>query len=137
MNKIIPVSCAVIFFQNKILAVRRSPQMPLAGFWEFPGGKVEKGESPQECLLREILEELELKIQVGIELPISEYSYLEGKTIRLIPFLAQIKSGEMNLLEHDKYLWLGVNELFEVNWAIADIPIVQYLKENWSELITD
>lgn len=137
MNKIIPVSCAVIFFQDKILAVRRSPQMPLAGFWEFPGGKVEKGESPQECLLREILEELELKIQVGIELPISEYSYLEGKTIRLIPFLAQIKSGEMNLLEHDKYLWLGVNELFEVNWAIADIPIVQYLKENWSELITD
>ncbi len=137
MNKIIPVSCAVIFFQNKILAVRRSPQMPLAGFWEFPGGKVEKGESPQECLLREILEELELKIQVGIELPISEYSYLEGKTIRLIPFLAQIKSDEINLLEHDKYLWLGVNELFEVNWAIADIPIVQYLKENWSELITD
>lgn len=137
MNKIIPVSCAVIFFQDKILAVRRSPQMPLAGFWEFPGGKVEKGESPQECLLREILEELELKIQVGIELPISEYSYLEGKTIRLIPFLAQIKSGEINLLEHDKYLWLGVNELFEVNWAIADIPIVQYLKENWSELITD
>lgn len=137
MNKIIPVSCAVIFFQDKILAVRRSPQMPLAGFWEFPGGKLENEESPQECLQREILEELELKIQVGIELPISEYSYLEGKTIRLIPFLAQIKSGEINLLEHDKYLWLGVNELFEVNWAIADIPIVQYLKENWSELITD
>jgi 8-oxo-dGTP diphosphatase len=137
MNKIIPVSCAVIFSQGKILAVRRSSQMPLAGFWEFPGGKLENGESPQECLEREILEELELKIQVGIELPISEYSYLEEKTIRLIPFLSQIKRGEINLLEHDQYLWLGVNELFEVNWAIADIPIVQYLKENWSELITD
>lgn len=137
MNKIIPVSCAVIFFQDKILAVRRSPQMPLARFWEFPGGKVEIGESAQQCLQREILEELNLKIQIGNELPLSEHSYIEGITIQLIPFLAQINSGEITLLEHDKYLWLGVNELFEVNWAIADIPIVQYLKENWSELITD
>lgn len=135
--KIIPVTCAVIISGYKILAVRRSDQMPLAGCWEFPGGKVENGENNVDCLRREIREELKIEVEIGKALPISEYSYEERKMIRLIPFLTQIKTGEITLLEHDTYRWLGVNELFEVNWALADIPIVKHLEENWSALITD
>lgn len=135
MNKIIPVSCAIIFWEGKVLSVRRSPEMTLAGYWEFPGGKLEKGEFPEECLVREIREELSLEIDLCDPLPESNYSYTKGVTIRLIPFTARIKQGELNLLEHDNFRWLGANELFDLNWAAADIPIVNYVKDHWSELL--
>lgn len=131
----IPVSCAIILRDLHILAVKRSESMPLAGFWEFPGGKVEKGESPSESLVREIQEELQVTIQIKKELPHSKHTYTEGKLIQLIPFLAEISAGEVHLVEHEEVRWLGAKELFKLNWAAADVPIVQFLHDNWSELV--
>lgn len=131
----IDVSCALIVQNQQVLAVKRSLEMDLAGFWEFPGGKVEHGENPQQCLIREIQEELELTIHIITDLKPSVYEY-PGKRIRLIPFLAGIKSGEILLREHEMALWLGESELFKVNWAPADVPIVQELKHRWRELLT-
>ena len=65
----ISVACAIILADQKVLAVRRSEDMPLAGYWEFPGGKVEEGESPESCIVREIAEELGIRIRVLASLP--------------------------------------------------------------------
>ncbi len=133
--QVVPVVCALILDDSKVLAVRRSAQMPLAGFWEFPGGKVEAGESHEESLVREIREELYLEIKVGEGLSPSDHSYESGKIIRLIPFLVKSFTGSLKLTEHDDYAWLGRNELLGVNWAEADIPIAKELEEKWDSLI--
>ncbi|NVJ85864.1 MAG: (deoxy)nucleoside triphosphate pyrophosphohydrolase [Algoriphagus sp.] len=132
---IIPVTCALIFKNQKVLAVRRSKDMPLPGCWEFPGGKMESDESADQCIAREIMEELNVEIKLGEMLPVSEHSYTSHKTIRLIPFSSKIIAGEIQLHEHDQLRWLGPNELFEVTWAAADIPIVRFLELNWNTVI--
>jgi len=132
--KLIPVVCAIFISDSRVLAVRRSNKMTLTGFWEFPGGKIEKGESEEESLKREIQEELNLTIEVGESLTPTEYSYEDGKVIRLIPFLVREFSGGFRLAEHDDLAWLGLNELLNVNWAQADIPIVKELIKNWEEI---
>ncbi|WP_297338111.1 (deoxy)nucleoside triphosphate pyrophosphohydrolase [Algoriphagus sp.] len=138
LNKITPiaVSCALIVQDGLVLAVKRSKKMDLAGFWEFPGGKVERDENPTQCLVREIKEELDLTIELVSKLTPVIFDY-PGKQVELIPFLARIKSGKILLREHENAAWLGQNELFKLNWAPADIPIVQELKQIWSEFFTN
>ncbi|WP_288373511.1 (deoxy)nucleoside triphosphate pyrophosphohydrolase [uncultured Algoriphagus sp.] len=131
----IPVACAVILADQKVLAVRRSKDMPLSGYWEFPGGKVEEGESPESCIVREIAEELGIRIRVLASLPNNTHAMTSGKSILLIPFLAAVEAGEIKLYEHDQLSWLGQSELFEVNWAPADITVVKYLEENWDDML--
>ena len=131
---ITPVTCAIILFEGKVLATQRSESMNLPGLWELPGGKVESGESPEDCLHREIKEELNIEIDLLEKWDSSEHSYQRGKTIQLIPFLASYKAGELILSEHSAFRWLGLSELFEVNWAQADIPIVQELSRKWESI---
>lgn len=132
--KVIPVTCALIFHLGKVLAVQRSSSMPLPGKWEFPGGKVEEGENPEKGLIREIQEEISIQIRIFKPLKTSDYSYSPGKTIRLIPFLATWESGKIRLLEHEQLKWLERDQLFSVDWAAADVPIVQELQEKWVKL---
>lgn len=134
-HKPVNVVCAVIIQDDRILAVKRSLDMDLAGFWEFPGGKMEQGELPQDALIRELFEELEVKVSVGQKLSPVVFDYGD-KLIRLIPFLARVQSGVLRLIEHEKAVWLGENELFEVNWAPADVPIVKELERRWNEFFT-
>lgn len=103
--------------------------------WEFPGGKVEKGELPEDCLIREILEELNISIRIVIAMSPSEFSYSSEKTIRLVPFLSTWESGLIQLLEHEEVRWLTKEELFSVNWAPADLPIVQELDRFWNPVL--
>jgi len=131
----ISVACAIILADQKVLAVRRSEDMPLAGYWEFPGGKVEEGESPESCIVREIAEELGIRIRVLASLPNNTHAMTAEKSILLIPFLAAVEAGEIKLYEHDQLSWLSQSELFEVNWAPADIAVVKYLEENWDDLL--
>lgn len=135
--KTVPVTCAIIFHQGKVLAAQRSETMDLPGKWEFPGGKVEEGELPEDCLIREIQEEISIGIRIFGLLKVSEYAYSSEKSIRLIPFAATWETGEIHLLEHRKITWLGREELFSVDWAAADVPIVHELQQKWVKLVEE
>ncbi|WP_215225469.1 (deoxy)nucleoside triphosphate pyrophosphohydrolase [Echinicola shivajiensis] len=122
------VTCAIIVQDGLVLAVQRSKKMKMPLKWEFPGGKLEEGESEQECLIREIKEELHLEILLGEKLPEVIYEYPDFK-ICLIPFIASIQSGELHLAEHQAYQWLPKNKLLDLDWALADVPVVrEFLK---------
>jgi 8-oxo-dGTP diphosphatase len=104
--------------------------MDLTGCWEFPGGKVELGESQENCLHREIREELSIEIRIcGVLTPVM-HSY-PNKVIQLIPFLATWQGGILKLTEHTQSQWLGKEDLLSLYWAPADLPIVRELRENW------
>jgi len=121
----INVTCAVIVSQaNQVLVTQRSVTMKLPLKWEFPGGKIEPGETPEACLVREIKEELNLDINSGRILQPVIHHYPDF-SINLIPFICEIIGGEIILSEHTQYLWLDPAELLSLDWAEADIPIVK------------
>ncbi len=123
----INVTAAIIIHNNKILSARRAKDKHLAGYWEFPGGKVESDEGLEECLKREIKEELDLDVVVGDFIGQSTHDY--GDTlIRLHAFIIHVSSTVLTLNDHDKSRWLAYDELNCVTWAPADIPIVNQLK---------
>lgn len=123
-NKIISVTCALIEYEQGVIAVQRSEKMKLPLKWEFPGGKLEPSESEKDCIEREIKEELEIQISVGARLTSSVHHYPDF-SIKLIPFLAKHESGELKLTEHKKYKVLKKHELLDLDWAAADVPIVK------------
>jgi len=118
------VTCAIIKWKEKILVVQRSPKMTLPLKWEFPGGKIEIGEREEECIIREIKEELNLDIEVSLRLRHSIFHYPDY-SIELIPFLAKQIGGQIVLNEHANYKYLDKNDLLNLDWAEADIPIVK------------
>ena len=132
--KIIPVSCLVLLHQGKVLATQRSETMDLPGLWEFPGGKVEFEESPAACLIREIWEELSIGIQICKPLTPVLHAY-PTKSIQLIPFLATWETGTLQLAEHAQYQWLARQDLLSLDWAPADLPIVEELREHWDSFL--
>lgn len=111
---------------GRYLMARRAPEQHLAEFWEFPGGKQEENETLQECLEREILEELNLIIRATNPVCESIYSYDRGE-IKLIAIHAAVLSGELRLSVHDRAEWLTPSEILKLKLAPADIPIAQYL----------
>ena len=119
----IRVTCAIITHQNKILVVQRSNRMSLPMKWEFPGGKIEAGETATDCIKREILEELNIEIEVLERLTPSIHNY-PTFSIELIPYTANYVSGILNLKEHHQYLLLDKDKLNTLDWAEADLPIV-------------
>ncbi len=121
------VTCAIIQHADKILICQRSASMKLALKWEFPGGKIETGESKEECLHREVNEELNIDIIVHSPLTMVEYHYAEF-SVQLYPFVCSLQSGEVNVLEHTQAIWVDAMQLPNYDWAEADIPIVvEYL----------
>jgi 8-oxo-dGTP diphosphatase len=122
----IDVTCAIIHNEKgEIFVAQRSQFMDLPLKWEFPGGKIELNETPEECLIREIKEELDIKITVIESLPSSKHSY-PTITINLIPFICKYIGGEILLREHVNFQWLNKNDLLDLDWAEADVPIVNY-----------
>ncbi|HEY0177052.1 MAG TPA: (deoxy)nucleoside triphosphate pyrophosphohydrolase [Pedobacter sp.] len=121
----IDVSCALIKGHNgEILATQRSSVMRLPLKWEFPGGKNEPGETAEECVVRELLEEL--GVMVKIIKRMDPVIHDDGQlVIRLIPFECVILEGEICLTEHAACLWLQPDELSALDWADADLPVVQ------------
>ena len=120
----INVSCAIIIIKGKILVTQRSEKMKLPLKWEFPGGKIEGNESEIDCIKREIREEINIEIKIIQKLPNSNYDYGNFK-INLIPFLANYVSGKIVLLEHKAYKLIDKSELLSLDWAEADIRIVE------------
>jgi 8-oxo-dGTP diphosphatase len=120
---VIEVACGVIVDDDKVLCVQRSETMSLPLKWEFPGGKIELGETAEACLIRELEEELEIKVSIIEKLSNSYFDYGNFEII-LIPYICQFIGDKIVLKEHKKYLWLSTNELILLDWAPADIPIV-------------
>ncbi|MDD2464435.1 MAG: (deoxy)nucleoside triphosphate pyrophosphohydrolase [Desulfobulbus sp.] len=123
------VTCAVLRQDATILLARRKPGRAQAGYWEFPGGKVEESETIQACLEREIAEELGVVIRAGAILASSDYQYEHG-TIRLVALAAEIISGTLHPTVHDQLAWVPVEQLLEYRLAPADIPIAASLLDS-------
>ncbi len=112
--------------QNQILCALRSADMSLPNLWEFPGGKIEKNEQPEDALIREIDEELGCKINVGelIEEVVHEYPEI---IVELLTYEAKIISGKLVAKEHATLEWVELSNLQKLEWAPADVPTVEKL----------
>jgi len=124
MRKHIQVACAIIEHDGLVLAAQRSSTMSLPLKWEFPGGKVEPGESPNACLQREVREELDIDIRIIAPLPPSTHHYAEF-SVTLHPFRCVIVAGEIKLHEHCAIRWLPPLEMPDLDWAAADLPVIE------------
>ena len=125
--KTIKVVAAVIRDGDKIFATQRG-YGEFKGGWEFPGGKVEKGETSVEALKREILEELEIEITVEDFIETVEYDY-PNFHLSMDCYFAKIESGEIVLTEHNAARWLQKDELYSVEWLPADIGLIEKVKD--------
>ncbi len=118
------VTAAVIIRDGKVLVTLRAQGEAHAGWWEFPGGKVENGETPEQCLRRELNEELGLDTLVGDKLAESIYDYESG-AIRLLAYRTEITGGELRLSVHEEARWVPASDLGNYKLLPADRPIVE------------
>ncbi len=121
---VIRVACAIIERSGLVLVAQRSELMDMPLKWEFPGGKLEEGEDPADCLVREIREELGVEIAIRSALPGVLHRY-QTWTIELLPFVCEITAGRMTLHEHKAVIWKAPEGLLELDWPAADIPVVR------------
>ena len=126
MTMLIKVTGAILTKKGQILIAKRKTGSRLGGKWEFPGGKIETDESPEDCLIREIKEELSINIKVGSFLGDSIYHY-DHLSIQLLIYRVYWVSGEMHIRVHDRIAWVPISKLDRFDFAPADIPIVEKL----------
>ena len=127
--KQIRVVAALLFHQGRLFATQRG-YGDWKDYWEFPGGKIEPGETPQEALAREIREELDTEVAVLDHVCDVEYDYPEFH-LSMQCFRCAVVSGKLKLLEHEASRWLGREELKTVNWLPADLSILPDLEKSW------
>lgn len=127
MKKCIKVVGAVIVKDGKILCAQRNENTSLPLMWEFPGGKIEENESPEDALKRELIEEMQCEISVGDKIVTTVYEY-EFATIELTTFYAEMLNDQIVLEEHANMKWLSPNELGTIEWAPADVEAVEKIK---------
>ena len=120
------VTAAILIEKGRVLIARRPYKDLLQYKWEFPGGKIEDGETPEECLKRELMEEFEIEVKVGSYFANSIYNYEHG-TIELLAYFVHREAGMLTPNSHDAVKWALPNELHEYDFAPADIPIVEKL----------
>ena len=118
------VTCAIIVKNDTLLACQRAPHSSHPYEWEFPGGKVENNETPEECIIREIWEELRVEIEIVNPLIPVDYEY-PGEAIRLIPFLCNITEGNPTPVEHHTIRWQRINMFSDLKWSDADKLVFQ------------
>jgi 8-oxo-dGTP diphosphatase len=125
-NSLTKVTAAVIEKKGKVLIARRRQKTGSGGWWEFPGGKLEDGETPEKGLEREIAEELGVRLRVGEFLGSAPYRS-PALSIELLAYRAVIISGELKLTDHDEIRWAAPSELEESAFSEPDRPIVRLL----------
>lgn len=127
MKKIIKVIGAIIKnTENEILCALRSKDMNLSGFWEFPGGKLEEGETPEKAIVREIREELNCEVEFDSLFSATTYEH-EEYILNLMIAKCNLIEGQPLAKEHAKLLWLPIDYIESLNWAPADIQAVKKL----------
>jgi len=124
----LPVIAAVIRQGHQVLLCQRK-EGALAGKWEFPGGKLENGETPEQCLVREIEEELGIQIEVG-QIYQAVHAHYDHGDFLIIAYLARQVEGEISLSVHSAYAWVDVDKLDQYDLADANVPIARSLKED-------
>jgi UPF0271 protein len=124
---VVRVVGAAIVEAGRVLLTRRGERMSMAGKWEFPGGKLEAGESPREALVREVAEELGLEIETAERLGRGT-SVHDGRRIELEVFVARQRAGELRLVEHEEHGWFGAGEIAGLDWPEADLPVLPALE---------
>ncbi|OGR81625.1 MAG: NUDIX hydrolase [Elusimicrobia bacterium GWC2_64_44] len=120
------VTAAVIEKEGKVLLAQRRQGGALGGKWEFPGGKLEPGETPEECLKRELREELGIEARIGEFVCSSKFEY-KHLPIELLVYRAEHLSGEFRLNDHDQLAWVALAGLAAYDLSAADIPVVEVL----------
>ncbi|MBK7762897.1 MAG: (deoxy)nucleoside triphosphate pyrophosphohydrolase [Bacteroidetes bacterium] len=129
--KKVEVVAAIIIHQEKILCVQRneSTLSYISKKYEFPGGKIEVGETKEQTIIREIKEELEMDIKISHELMTVVHQYPDFE-LTMHSFICSCINNEVTLTEHLDFRWLDKSQLLNLDWAAADIPIVHKLIEN-------
>ena len=131
MKKEINVVGAVVTSDGKVLSAQRSESMSLPGMWEFPGGKIEPGETPRAALVREMQEELLCTVEIGDQVASTRHEYDFG-FVTLTTFYASLVEGKPRLTEHSEIRWIDAANLDSVEWAPADIPAVETIMAAYS-----
>ncbi len=125
--KVIEVAAGLVHGEGRYLIARRKPGVHLAGFWEFPGGKREPGETLEACLRRELFEELGIRIDAPIPFQIIRHEYVE-KTVELHFFRCRIETGRATAIDCAEIRWVWPHELGDFEFPPADRPIIEALR---------
>ncbi|HHG84660.1 MAG TPA: (deoxy)nucleoside triphosphate pyrophosphohydrolase [Bacteroidetes bacterium] len=128
------VTCALILQQGRVLCTQRSSKMSLPLKWEFPGGKIEKEESPETCIIREIKEELNLEIEITGQGPTIKSPYKDG-VLELTPFICREIAGPLHVNEHAAICWASLSEMENLDWARADIAILKWWQKHYHKFL--
>lgn len=134
-NKTVKVAAAILYKDNKILAACRA-DADNAGFWEFPGGKVEAGETSEQALRREIQEELHCSVQAAFFYDTVTYSY-PTFDLHMDCYICTLRESEEPVLDlniHSELRWLAQNELLDVQWLLADVELIKQLGTFWNDI---
>jgi 8-oxo-dGTP diphosphatase len=124
---VLDVVAAVILHNGRYLACRRNRERSAGGLWEFPGGKIDAGETPEAALVREIREELGVTVRVLQHLTTDDTT-VAGQVIRLMCFICELEDREpTESSDHDRLEWVNTGSLLEREWAQPDLPVVRHL----------
>ena len=132
----IEVCCAIILKDLKILAVQRGADSKHPYLWEFPGGKRQTDETAEQCIIREIEEELTVNMKILSRVEALEFDY-GNKKINLIPFVCKIASGEIIMTEHRAQQWFNIDEWQNINWLEADRELIIRSYQTIQSLVGD
>ncbi|MBW2491105.1 MAG: (deoxy)nucleoside triphosphate pyrophosphohydrolase [Deltaproteobacteria bacterium] len=124
----VKVTAAILAKNNKIIIAKRGFDDELANKWEFPGGKIEIDETPEQCLKREMKEEFDIDISVGEYLGSSIYHY-DHLSIELLAYRTYWEGGEIDLKDHDDFKWISLEQLADFDFAPADLTFVEKLQK--------
>ena len=124
MKRHLHVACAIIELDGTVLTAQRSAAMSLPLKWEFPGGKIEAGETAEECLIRELREELGVSVFIGSALSPATHSYPEF-AVTLYPFICRLTGGTVTMHEHHALKWVEPQQMPGLDWAAADLPVIR------------
>jgi len=126
--KLIEVAAGLVYREGRYLIARRNPGVHLAGFWEFPGGKREPGETLEECLRRELFEELGIRIDVPVPFQTVRHEYAE-KTVELHFFRCRIEAGHATAIDCAEIRWVWPHELGDFEFPPADRPVIEAIRQ--------